>query len=188
MANTVNNVAVGKPAVAGAVWVAPLGSTIPTNATTALASAYKCVGYISEDGATNSFDADTTEIKAWGGDTVYSGQNGKTVTWQMTMIEITNVDALKTVFGSDNVSGDKANGITVNINNSEPEEKIVVIDTILRDAIKRIVLPDAKVTEVGDITYTDDEVVGLETTFTAMPDASGNMQYEYIVATPTAGE
>lgn len=191
MANTVGNVAVGKPAVTGGIWRAPLGTPVPTDATTALNSAFKCLGYVSDSGATNGMETDTTEIKAWGGDTVYAGQNGKTVTWQATLIEILNVDVLKTVFGDDNVTGDLESGITIMVDNSEPSEGVVVIETILRDAVKRVVLPDAKVTEVGDITYSDDEVVGYETTFTAMPDANGKSQYEYISGsngTDTEGE
>ena len=181
MANTVSNVAVGKPAINGAIWVAPLGTSLPTNATASLSS-FTCLGYVSEDGVTNSFDIDTTEIKAWGGDTVYSGTNGKTVTWQGTLIEILNPDVLKAVFGSGNVTGTLASGITLTVNNAEPEECSVVIDMVLRGALKRVVLPVAKVTDVGDITYTDDEVVGYEVTFNCMPDSTGNTQYEYIIA------
>lgn len=187
MANTVSNVAVGKPNVNGAIYTAPIGTTLPTDATTALNSAFKALGYVSEDGATNSQESDTTEIKAWGGDTVYAGQNGKTVTWNFTLIEVLNVDVLKMVYGSGNVTGDLATGITIDINNEEPEECVLVIETMLRGALKRTVIPQAKVTEVGDITYTDDEVVGYETTVTCMP-VNGSAQKEYIVTAPTEGE
>ena len=181
MANTVQNVAVGKPAVNGALSVASTSATLPTSATATL-TGFTTLGYISDDGAVNGFDADTVEIKAWGGDTVYSGNNGKTITWQTKLIEVLNVDVLKTVFGASNVSGTLAGGITVAIGNEEPDEQAVVIDTILRGALKRVVLPRAKVTEVADITYKDDEVVGYEVTFTAFPDSTGKSQYEYIVA------
>lgn len=180
MANIVTNVAVGKPNVNGAIYRAPLGAELPTDATTPLGSAFTALGYVSEDGATNSQDVDTTEIKAWGGDTVYTGANGKTVTWSFTLIEVLNVDVLKAVYGDDNVTGTIDSGITLTINNDEPDEGVLVIDTVLRGALKRIVIPDGKVTEVGDVTYTDDEVVGYETTVTCMPDRNGNMQYEYI--------
>ena len=52
---------------------------------------------------------------------------------------------------------------------------------------KRIVLPSAKVSEIGDISYGDSDAIGYETTWTALPDKDENTHYEYIKAPTVAG-
>ena len=67
MGNTASYVSVGKPNLSGAVYVAPKGTTLPTDATTSLGAAFTCLGYVSEDGLENQNELDSGEIKAWGG-------------------------------------------------------------------------------------------------------------------------
>lgn len=181
MANTATNVTVGKPSIGGAIWRAPTGTTLPEDTTTALNNAFKCLGYCSEDGLTNSNSPETEAIHAWGGDAVLQVLTSKDDTFAFTLIEAMNLDVLKTVYGDSNVTGTLATGITITANAAAPEAASYVIDMIYNGShLKRVVIPSAYVTEVGDITYVDGEAVGYETTLACTPDEDGNTHYEYI--------
>ena len=181
MANTKANVSTGKPKIAGGIYRAATGSTLPTDAASTLDAAFKAVGYISEDGLTNSNSMNATDIKAWGGDIVYTSHADQTDTFQFTMIEALNDEVLKAYFGDDNVSGALATGLTVTVNKKDLTDHAWVVDMVLNgNTAKRIVIPDGCVTERGDVVYVDDDVIGYNVTITAYPDSSGNTHYEYL--------
>lgn len=182
-----SNVSAGKPKVTGAIFIAPVGTTLPTDSTTALATAFVELGYASDAGVVNSESRETETIKAWGGDTVLKPFTGKEDTFKFTLIEALNVNALKLVYGDSNVTGDLTNGISIKSAAEDLDYHSFVIEMVLNGAVKRIVIPSAKVTEVGDITYADGEAIGYDTTLSAVPDAAGGTHYEYIKAVSNSG-
>lgn len=187
--NDARNVSAGKPKITGAINVAPVGTPLPTTPTEELDAAFRGLGYCSDAGLTNSTNLETTNIKAWGGDTVLIIQSSKEDTFQFVLIEIKNVNVLKFVYGMSNVSGDLESGIVVTANNKDVDQVSIVIDMILSgNTLKRIVIPTASVSDIGDLVYSDEDAVGYDTTVNCIPDSAGNTHYEYMIAagTPSA--
>lgn len=179
----VKNVTYGKPRVGGSAFAAKLGTALPKDASSPLAGDFKNLGYISEDGVTNKNTPSSDKVKAWGGQVVLVTQTDKEDTYIFRLIEAMNIDVLKQVYGEKNVTGDltKPGGIKISANPEELEEHVYVFDMILKGGIlKRVVIPIAKVDEIGEIKYVDNDAVGYELTVQALPDSDGNTHYEYI--------
>lgn len=178
-------VATGKPKVGGAVFRAPLGTQLPTDAHSALADAFKELGFISDAGVTSSNTRESEEKKAWGGTTVLTSQTEYSDTWQAVFIEVLREAVLKMVYGDGNVSGTLETGITIKANAAQLPAASYVFDMVLNGAIKRVVLPNATISAIGDMVYVDNDLAGYDTTLSALPDTSENTHYEYIEATGT---
>lgn len=184
--NTATNVSAGKPKIGGAIFRAPLGTALPTSASAELNAAFVGLGFVSDEGVTNDAGVETNEVRSWGGDVVLTTQESRSDTFAMTLIEALNTEVLKTFHGADNVTGTLAEGITVTANGKDLGTHSYVIDMIMRDgAIKRIVIPNAQISETGEVVYADNDVVGYPITLSAQPDSSGNTHYEYIRRTTT---
>lgn len=188
MANNALYVSAGKPKVTGGIYRAPLGTTLPTDASTALAAAFESLGYIAQGGVTHAFNLESGEYRAWGGDLVLSYLTSKTHTFAFGLIEVLNKITYQTIYGDDNVTGTLSGtgGIKVSANGDDMTEYVYVIELALRDgAMQRIVIPDGKITAVGDVVYQDSDAINYPVTITAQVDASGNSHYEYIYKAPT---
>lgn len=182
--NQTKNVAVAKGIAGGYYYAAPVGTKVPTDYSTELDTAFKLLGFISEDGITESTDEDTTDVNDMNGDMVLSEQATHTKTFANTMIE-TKKGVLQEYFGDDCVT-DEDGMITVAEKSGMRRNHVYVYDLALQNGRReRIVVPNGKVTEVGEITYSSGEVLGYETTTTAFPDENGVKTYRYIESTET---
>lgn len=169
MALDSGNVRVG---VTGVVYVAPLGTTLPTSAATSPAGAFQDVGYISDGGITQSMSIDTTDIQAWqNGETVRRLQTSHTVTYQLEFLEMNWVTL-------DNYFGNFVAGVSELTSDISPRKSwIIHVDD--GDADIRIVIPEGQITERGDTVFQNGEAIRLPVTITAYADDSGVKAYIY---------
>lgn len=182
-----NNVSNGKPQIKGSIYCAPLGTALPKNAVDALNEAFANLGYVSDAGVSNARSISSNDTKAWGGDTVNTSQTDSTDAFKYKLIESLNPAVLKAVYGDANVSGDLDNGLAVSVNGSEREACSWIIDMILKGStLKRIVIPNGKLSELEEIPYNDTDPIGYGLTIKALPDADGNTHYEYLKKASTA--
>jgi hypothetical protein len=169
MALVSDNVRVG---VTGVVYVAPLGSTLPTSVSTTPAAAFVDVGYISDGGITQSISSDSTDIVAWqNATTVRTLQTSHTVTYQMEFLEV-NWVTLDTYFG--NFSAGVSH---LTADQTLRKSWIIHVDDGTDDI--RIVVPSGQITERGDTVFVSGEAIKLPITITAYPDNTGVKAYWY---------
>lgn len=134
MANpNINEIAESRGVATGALSWAPLGTALPTDAVTALAAAYKGLGYIGPAGILHPREIGFEDQKDMNGDTIYTMQNDFGRTYQAELLQNENVDIKKMIFGSANVVETAANAthgkqITVSDKGIPAERGVLVAD------------------------------------------------------------
>lgn len=86
-----SNVTYGKPAIGGAIHIAPIGTKLPTDAKTPLTEQFINLGYISDDGVKNKNTPESDKTKAWGGDVILNIMKGKEDTFGFNLVEAKNL-------------------------------------------------------------------------------------------------
>lgn len=179
--NNSENVSFGKPKATGALFVAPAGTAVPTNATDALDPAFENLGYVSDEGLVNGVETDVEDVFAWGGDNVLSDQSTYAENFTFNLIE-TNVPVAKLYYGEGNVT---VNGDNITIRaNSKPLPEIVFVAELLMTAgrVKRVVVERGRIADrSGEISYVDGEPVAYPINLKAFPSVTdGDTHKEYI--------
>lgn len=163
----------------GGIYYAPTGTTLPTVATSTLDALFTAneVGYLSENGITQTISSDSTSIKAWqNAAEVRVISTGSSVQYGAELMEV-NANSLEAYYGNYTALAD---GASVEINaNALPRLSWVL--HVIDDAKKiRIVIPDGQITERGETQFVNSEAYVMPITITAYPDGSGNNAYMYI--------
>jgi hypothetical protein len=183
MAVDATKVLVGRPdqTSTGAILSAPLGTTLPPDARTALDDAFVGSGYVSNDGLALTPEYSTTDITDWSGAMVrrlLESFNG-TISWAHIQFDYA---AMVNAFGEDNVTLTPASDvhgeqITVRIGAHLPKAKAWVFKMKDGDNLIRILVPNGQVTSVDEITFAANAAIPLPVTLSCYPDAAGESIY-----------
>ena len=180
--NNVANVSSTKGLKGGYIFTAPAGTALPTDYKTALATAWKCLGFISEDGYTETLDTDSEDFNDMNGDLMASPQTSRVESGQFTLAEI-KAATLKMMFGDANVT-DENGVITVKHNGDSSDTWPLVLELVLKDGRRwRKVIPLAQSSELDDLTLAVGELAARALTVKYLTDESGNTCYDYIQST-----
>lgn len=167
----------------GDVYFATVGSTAPTDTTTALAAAWKALGLLSDDGLTESREEDSEDKYAWGSILYRTIRSKHKRTFKVTVLE-DNKDLFTLVNpGSSAVTATSITTRTVKVPTSNPQAFVFQVQD--GTIIKRILVPRGEVTEVGDVVYSEGDPAAKELTITVYPDSS-QVLYKEITDDPQA--
>ena len=180
----VNEIVAPSPRVTGGVRVAPLGTALPTDATSPLAAAFISLGRVSDDGIDKTENRPKTDKFDWGGSLIASLQDSFMLTLKFKLLQLVNADVQKVVHGADNVtvtpaSTTKGTQIAAAINAKLLDQGVFVIDAYFAKMNGRLVLPIARPVEVGALKWVHKDLAAYELTVQAFPDNTNNMAYEY---------
>lgn len=169
----------------GGIAAGPVGTALPTDATTELDKALVRLGLVGEDGVTITRDRSTEDKRAWGGLIARTVQSEFSETATTSFLESDKAEVLKEVYGGGNVtvvpgSSDTAGKITIKHNELTLDNRVFVFEMKDGKKRRRIVLPNAQITGTDDVQYVHSELISYAVTITAYPDEAGNVAYEYI--------
>lgn len=179
-----SRVAAARPKVGGGVYWAPLGTAIPTDASTALGAGFVCLGPVSEDGVQPSRDTSVERVREWDGSTLASLLSDENRAFEFTLLGAHDEDALSFVHGDGNVTVTAAAAgvgtkIAVTDKGGQLEKGVLVLEMTHAGAKQRKVVPVAQPTVTGENAYVPGGLRGWTVSVEAEKDASGNFSLEY---------
>jgi hypothetical protein len=147
-------------AVTRAISMAPVGAPEPVDADARLDAAFADLGYVSEDGVTETRERSTEQLRAWqNAAVVRESVTEATLRYQFVLIE-TKRETVEAYYGE---TVDPGDGSIPIIPANTGGRHAFVID--VSDDFIRAWLPTAEVTEVGDQVYANGQPIGYEVLF-----------------------
>lgn len=172
MAQNSDNIAIVRPVVNGAAWVADTSATTPTSASAAL-TGFSSLGWLDSTGITMTVNKDTQQLIGFGGDVALTLTASHDIEFKFKPMEWNDVVAAE-------LFGKGATAENVEVNADELPVRQYVFDMRGRgNTLIRVVVPNCQLTSFGDFAFKHDEPMAAEFTLKALPDASGNKVYIY---------
>lgn len=182
--NNQANVSAGKGVKGGYIFSAPVGTALPADIKSKLDPAFKCLGFISEDGYVETIDEDSDDLVDMNGDIMDSTSGNRVESAQFTLAEI-KADALKRQYGERNVT-DENGVISVKHNSDSHDSFSYVLELVLKNGRRwRKVVPAGKSSELDDLTIASSELCQRALTMKYLTDDAGNTCYDYYESTET---
>ena len=174
-----SQVTVGAAKSTGAIYVAPEGTALPSDATTALGSQFTLLGFTSDEGVNISESSDSESILAWEGRVeVYNVRTEYTESVAFTPIQC-NADVAKLTWGDDMVIVDSQSGaIRAKHHGKTLDPVVIAIEVTPREGIVKRYSGTFQLVERGDATLDGTQVDGRQLTFNAVADSNGVTMYE----------
>lgn len=183
--NQTANVSIGKGAAGAYAWIAPYGTELPTDNTTALATGYKVLGFIDENGVTFSDATSPTDYNDMSGDSIATTPGAVTKTAAFVPVELKKT-TLDLIYGAANV--EDADGI-IEYTDKGPDQTLwtIVFDFVLGGSRKwRLVVPQCRLKEMADLTINYQTLVGRQNTMGVLYDSGIGGYYKgYLDSTET---
>ena len=154
-----NAVNLGVGAATGMFFTAPSGTALPTYPTDTLASDWKEVGYVAEDGITWHHGRSAEPLKDWSNSIRRQLQSDSTGTVTVPIISTTKT-VLETIFGADNVSHTAATTSHGALDAVEVKEGVISGEEaflfLMKDGDDTFMLGTTRgiITTLDDITFT----------------------------------
>ncbi len=166
------------------IWMAPVGTSAPTDATTALPVDWSTLGYLSEDGVTLSQSTNSEDIYPWQGRSpVRTMITERNLAMEFSMFEF-NEQNLQLYFGMEQAAQGTADAWSLNVVSNAPAQIYsFVIDVADLDVKVRYYIPRGSLSDAGDLEITDSGVMALPVTLKTLDAAGELMEIFYSKAT-----
>jgi hypothetical protein len=170
MANDADNVRVG---LNGSVYIAPKGTTAPTDLDTAWAAGWVDLGYLSDDGVEMSYSTETEDINAWQSlSPVRKVLTGVDMTLAFTAIEL-KTSTVTLYFPSATMTDVSGTVHKLSIPAApDPDERAIGLEWVDGDIKNRLIIARGEVTDREAITLARSGAVGLGMTVSAYADTA----------------